>query len=175
MSRARTVAAVGVLSALFGASALITIPLPAMPVTLQCFAVALGAFVFGSKAATAAVAVYAAIGAAGLPVFAGMQGGVQVLVGPTGGFIWGFFLLAVLCGIGKDKGKALAVILGLLGLCACYTLGLAQYALITGTGLGAAFISVGSFFLVKDIILTLLAYPLSIAVINSLNKAERRR
>lgn len=172
MSRARTVAATGVLAALYCAAAFITIPFPFMPLTIQCFAVALGAFVFGAKAAVAAVAVYIGVGAVGLPVFAGVQSGVQVLVGPTGGFVWGFIGLALCCGIGKQKDRAHAIALGLFGLAICYTAGVAQYAFVTGVGFGTSFFAVGALYILKDLVLLLLSYPLSLSIIKGLNRAK---
>ncbi len=175
MRGAHSAAAVGVLAALFGAAAFITIPFPFMPLTLQCFAVALGAYVFGAKSAVSAVAVYGAAGAVGLPVFAGAQGGAQVLLGPTGGFIWGFLALALCCGIAKEKSKVYSLLLGLLGLALCYLAGVAQYACVTGVSFGASFFAVGALYILKDAVLVLLAQPLSVSIILALSKAEKRR
>jgi biotin transport system substrate-specific component len=46
--------------------------------------------------ALTAVGGYLVLGAVGLPVFAGFKGGIGVLLGPTGGFLIGFFLAAAL-------------------------------------------------------------------------------
>ena len=62
-----------------------------MPFTLQMFAMAFAIVVLTPREALAAIAGYLALGAVGVPVFSGMRGGVGVLAGPTGGFIWGFF------------------------------------------------------------------------------------
>lgn len=175
MNRTNTAVAVGVLAALFGVAAFITIPFPFMPLSLQCFAVALGALVFGAKTAVAAVAVYIATGAVGLPVFAGAQGGAQVLFGPTGGFIWGFVLLALCCGAAKGKNRAKSVLFVLLGLAVCYAAGVTQYAFVAGVSFGASFFAVGALYILKDTVLCLLALPLSKAVTNALNKAKNCR
>ncbi len=173
MSKTRTVAAVGVLGAVYCVAALISLPLPGMPVTLQCFAVALGAYVFGAKASLWATAVYVALGSAGVPVFAGVRGGVQVLFGATGGFVWGFFFLALACGVAKGRGKVTAVLLGLLGLALCYVLGILQYSVVTGTKLLPSFMGVGAPFLLKDIALVALACFLSAPVIKALNNTQK--
>ena len=79
----------------------ISIPLPTgVPVTLQTFAVALCGYVLGVGMGGSALAVYLALGAVGLPVFAGFSGGVGSFLGVTGGFLWGFFLMSLLCGLG---------------------------------------------------------------------------
>ena len=49
--------------------------------------------------AVLSVASYVLLGALGLPVFAGFNGGVGALLGPTGGFLWGFVLGSALAGL----------------------------------------------------------------------------
>lgn len=89
-------------------SAKIQVPGP-VPMTLQTLAVlALGAML-GSRLALAAVALYLAEGALGLPVFANtppLPAGIGYLVGPTGGFLIGFALAAALVGVAADRGLA---------------------------------------------------------------------
>ena len=68
----------------------LTIPVGAVPVSLGIFAVLLCSSVLGMRRSLVAVLVYIALGAVGLPVFAGWQGGFGVLAGPTGGYIWSY-------------------------------------------------------------------------------------
>ena len=77
------------------------VPIPGtpVPITLQTFVVMLAALMLPWKQAGAAVLMYLAAGAAGLPVFAGFNGGVGALLGPTGGFLWGFVLGSALAGL----------------------------------------------------------------------------
>lgn len=71
----RTVMA-GVFAALLVVLSQVSIPLPTgIPVTLQTFAVALCGCVLGPAVGSAAVGVYLALGAVGVPVFAGFSGG----------------------------------------------------------------------------------------------------
>ena len=91
----------GLFAAIIAVLTLVTIPMPSgVPITLQTFAVALCGYSLGCAKGTAATFVYVALGAVGLPVFSGMKGGFSVLVGPTGGYIYGFVGMAVLCGLG---------------------------------------------------------------------------
>jgi biotin transport system substrate-specific component len=78
---------------------LIVVPLPftVVPVTLQVFMIYLIVNMLGPYYGTLSCLVYLAIGAVGLPVFAGATGGVGVLLGPLGGFLFAFPLSA-LCG-----------------------------------------------------------------------------
>ena len=77
-------------------SAWVTVPLGPVPFTLQMFAIVFAVAVLKPREAIAAMAGYLILGAVGLPVFSGMRGGLGILAGPTGGFLWGsFFGVAV--------------------------------------------------------------------------------
>ena len=142
----------------------ITIPTPfGIPITLQTFAVALCGYFLGKRDGTISTLVYIAVGAVGVPVFAGFSGGIHKLAGPTGGFIFGFIFLALLAGAGmRAKNKAVAIAFGIIGVLACHALGIIQYSLVTGTGLVASFLVVSGWFLVKDAASAAIAYFLAL-------------
>lgn len=77
--------------AIMAVSAWVTIPIGPVPITLQMFAVTFAIVVLSPKESIAAIAGYLILGAIGLPLFSGMQGGLAKLMGPTGGFLWGYF------------------------------------------------------------------------------------
>ncbi|GGF19658.1 hypothetical protein GCM10010954_18010 [Halobacillus andaensis] len=83
----------------------VEIPLPLVPISGQTLAVGLTATILGSRQGAIAMVCYAALGAAGLPVFAGFSGGAQVLVGPTGGYIFGFIAAAYVTGLVLEKTR----------------------------------------------------------------------
>jgi biotin transport system substrate-specific component len=83
----------------------INVPVWPVPVTLQSFAIAALAAAFGMRIGVATVALYLLEGAVGLPVFA-TGGGLVYLVGPTGGFLLGFLLMAAIIGFAADKGAS---------------------------------------------------------------------
>lgn len=140
----------GVFAAVVSALSQISVPLPlGVPITLQTFAAALCGCYLGSLYGTAAIGVYIAVGAVGAPVFASMRGGFGVLLGPTGGFIFGFIPLALLCGIKCGKWYKSAV-LCCCGVIACHICGAAQYALIGGLRFNEAVYLVSLPFLPKD-------------------------
>jgi biotin transport system substrate-specific component len=89
---------------LLAASAQVTLPMWPVPATMQSLAVLLLGALGGPAAGVAAVAVYLAQGAAGLPVFAGGTGGLAVLMGPTAGYLLGFALAAWLAGHARGLG-----------------------------------------------------------------------
>lgn len=95
-SRTRTLVTTALLAALLAASAWVTIPVGAVPMTLQLFVLAVIVLVARPAEAAAAVGLYLAMGVAGLPVFSGAQGGPGVIGGPTGGYLVGFLVGAVL-------------------------------------------------------------------------------
>ena len=98
----------------------IMIPGP-VPFTMQTFGVFIAVGVLGGQLGSAAVFLYLLMGAMGLPVFAGMKGGLGALVGVTGGYIFGFLASAlVMWGLEKLIGRkpwALAVAMAVLLKC----------------------------------------------------------
>lgn len=88
-SNARSVSFVGLTIAIMAVSAWVTVPLGPVPFTLQMFAIVFAIVVLKPREAIIAMAGYLLLGAVGLPVFSGMRGGLGILAGPTGGFLWG--------------------------------------------------------------------------------------
>ncbi|MBR3464399.1 MAG: biotin transporter BioY [Clostridiales bacterium] len=74
----------------------ISIQIGPVPVTLQTLAVLAVLLTAGGRRGTIAIAVYLALGAVGVPVFAGFKGGPAAFVGPTGGFLVGFLVAALI-------------------------------------------------------------------------------
>jgi biotin transport system substrate-specific component len=134
---ARQVALVVGASLFVAMCARITIPLPGTPVplTVQNFGVLMVGLVLGSKRGFAALALYLAEGAVGLPVFNPMgPGGIAQLLGATGGFLLMYPLVAWVAGYVMEHGRksfARAAIGGLIGEVVLFTGGLAWLAVLT--------------------------------------------
>ena len=112
----------------------------AVPITLATLAIYLASLVLGWKRATAAVVIYILLGAVGVPVFSNLTGGLQKLVGPTGGYIAGYIPLALIAGLIADRlenawGYVIALLAGTLAL---YALGTAWFCISLGKDLGYA-------------------------------------
>ena len=164
----------------------IAIPMPTgVPVTLQTFAVALCGYFLGAGKGAAALGVYLLIGAVGVPVYSGFKGGFQVLLGSTGGFIFGFIAMAFLCGLsfkkaaGTKLSPVLRIAMGVAGVAACHLLGTIQYMIVTnvnpekaGIDLITSFLLVSAPYLVKDIISVVVAYLISIPLLKATAKVR---
>jgi biotin transport system substrate-specific component len=115
----------------------IFIPLPGTPVplTVQNFGVLLVALLLGSRRGFAALALYLAEGAMGLPVFSPTgPGGIAQLLGPTGGFLLAYPLVAWIAGFVMEQGKKTfgrAALGGLLAEVVLFTGGLTWLAVLT--------------------------------------------
>ncbi len=142
----------GVLAAVMAVLSQIAIPMPgSVPLTLQTFAVALCAALGGIRKGMPAVLVYLALGAAGVPVFAGFRGGIGVLLAHTGGFLWGFVPMALLCGLGGCSEKRLfAALMGFGGILLCHLCGILQYMAVSGLGFAESFLLISLPYLLKD-------------------------
>ena len=120
--KTRDVALVGLFAALTVICAWISIPLGPVPITLQTFAVFLGAALLGSRRSTWAVAVYILLGVVGLPVFSGFKS----LNPLTFGYVLGFLPLGLLTAASEKlfPRTKLALPLGMAaGLLVCYLIG----------------------------------------------------
>ena len=82
-------------AAIIAALAQIIIPIGAVPITLQTFAVGLVAAVFKPREATLSAILYLILGAIGLPVFAGGSGGLQSFFGPSAGYLLAYPFFAL--------------------------------------------------------------------------------
>ncbi|GAI99121.1 unnamed protein product [marine sediment metagenome] len=93
------------LACLTGLVAQIRIMLPwsPVPVTGQTLAVLLAGVLLGRWWGGISLAIYAGLGIAGVPWFAGWGSGLGYLAGPTGGYVIGFILAALFLGHFTDK------------------------------------------------------------------------
>ncbi len=122
-------------SLLIGLSAQIAIGWP-VPFTMQTFAVLMIGALFGARRGSLTVIAYLIEGSAGLPIFSHGRGGLPVLFGPTGGFLFGFVAAALLTGFlaqrGWDRRVITTILAMIIGNLLIYVFGLLWLSLLTG-------------------------------------------
>jgi biotin transport system substrate-specific component len=148
----RVMVRIALFAAVTAVLAQVSIPLPSgVPITLQTFAVALAGCYLGWKSGTVAIFVYIALGTAGLPVFASLRGGIEVITGATGGFIAGFLPMAALCGLGASiRSKFAAVPVALSAVAVCHLCGVLWFSVVTSTEFLPAAALVSLPYIIKD-------------------------
>ena len=171
----------GVILSVMGAclltmSAKVIVPGP-INITLQSLVVLMLGAVLGARLSVASVALYLAEGAFGLPVFTNtppMPAGLAYLMGPTGGFLVGFALAALIVGWAADRGMikrplvfAAALIAGEVALMGLGCLWLALFAHVgpglSGIGIARAYaVGVAPFMLGETIKVALAAVALPV-------------
>ncbi len=135
-----------------------------VPFTMQTFAVFSALLLLGGKRGFLAVGLYILLGAFGLPVFSGFRGGLGALLGPTGGYILGFLLTALLYWI--LEGRLHSLIPLILGLLLCYLFGTLWFVYVYAAdgkeiGFGAALGLCVLPYLIPDAIKLVLAFVLA--------------
>lgn len=182
-SRTRSVAYVGMTVALLAVSAWIALPLGPVPFTLQTFVLAFSLMVLRPSECLAALGAYLLLGAAGVPVFSGMRGGIGMILGATGGFLWGFLLGAVaallllrampLRGERSDAARGFAVCLAFL--LVSYACGWIQLMAVAGMGPLPAFLAAIAPFIVPDLAKLAVAVVVALAVRRALPSLRKAR
>lgn len=113
-SRIQKLCITGVMCAAICILSPIAIPMPlGVPLTLQTFIIAIAGIMLGGRQGMVATALYLLVGAIGIPVFSNFTGGYQCLIGPTGGFLLSFPLMAYIIGKGAEYMKRSPAILPL--------------------------------------------------------------
>ena len=130
--KARDLTQIAFMTALLCVCSWVTIPFT-VPFTLQTFAVFCAFLLLGWRNGLLSVLLYLLLGAAGLPVFSGFQGGVGHMVGPTGGYMIGFLffgLVFLLMDPLIRKNRKFAIVALLIGLVICYLFGSIWFSVV---------------------------------------------
>ena len=128
----------GMFTAVICVMAQLSIPTQPIPFTLALFAIFLTGALLPPRYAFLAVLSYLLLGAFGVPVFAGMKGGFQILSGMTGGYLMAYpimaFVTALFYKYGK-KHKIIALAIGMLvSLLICYLIGTTWFTFVSEFG-----------------------------------------
>lgn len=165
-----------IFTAITAIMAQIAIPLPfsPVPITMQPFAIFMAAIILGSRLGFISQLIYVLLGAIGIPVFTGFSGGLGVIMGPTGGFIIGFPIMAFIIGKISDKKMNMAINVAIMiaGILACYSIGVVQLSYVTGMDISKS-IAVGALpYIPFDIVKVVVAYVLGGTIRNRLVSAR---
>ena len=152
----------------------VSFPIGPVPVSLTILPLLLTAWLLGTKGALVTTALYLLLGAFGLPVFSGYQGGFHKLAGPTGGYLVGFLLMVLIAGLFMKlfKEKLVFSLLGcVLGILAAYALGTAWFMIQMQCDLPYALTVCVLPFIPFDLAKTAIAAAVGIPVKKALKKA----
>lgn len=163
---------VALLAAALAVLAQIIIPLGPVPFSMAMFGVYLAGALLQPAWAAACMGVYLALGVVGLPVFAGFKAGPQVLLGPTGGYLAGYFVIAVALALAVKytPNYWLQFAAALAATAGCYLLGTLWFMVSTGSGFIASLALCVLPFAIPDIAKAALALLLAKALTARLKK-----
>lgn len=116
----------------------VSIPIGPVPISLSVLVILVTVVVLGTWRALVSYTVYLLLGAVGMPVFTGFQGGLGKMAGPTGGYLLGFWLMILIGGIIMERSKRnlWLTMLGMaVGVAVDYVFGTAWFVLQTGSTL----------------------------------------
>jgi len=109
-----------------------------VPITLQTLVVLMSGAMLGPYYGALSMILYVVVGALGLPVFAGGGSGIGALLGPTGGYLFSYFIAAFVIGKylwARKNPKYLDYVIAMIaGTLVIYVLG-AGWALVVVSGL----------------------------------------
>ena len=112
-----------------------------IPITLATFGIYLVSALLGVKYATMSVIIYLILGVVGVPVFSGFNGGVQRIVGMTGGYLLGYLPCSLIISLiisGAKRSFILYLVAMLIGTVILYSIGTIWYIWQTGNTIFAA-------------------------------------
>lgn len=140
-SLAHDMVLISAFTAMIAVSAWITIPVLTIQFTMQLFAIFLALGTLGGRRGTVCVALYLVLGAVGLPVFSSFNAGIGALLGVTGGYLVGFFPMALvywgLRTVVKKQGMWVEILLMVSSLIVCYAFGTAWFIVLYTKNKGA--------------------------------------
>lgn len=170
-SRTKKIALIGLFAAVTAILAQISfyIPVSPVPVSFGIMAVFIAGLLLDPPGAFFSLLIYLALGATGLPVFSGGRGGFEVLLGPTGGFLFSYPLAALVISAGatlfdrlfnpkNPKVKRIAfhifafIVTATAFIFISYTLGTVFLSAVTGMTFKAALAAAVYPFIVLDLI-----------------------
>ncbi|MCR4649445.1 MAG: biotin transporter BioY [Lachnospiraceae bacterium] len=149
------------------------LPISPVPISLGILGVFFSVYVNGWLWGSLSCILYLLIGLVGVPVFSGFSGGAGKLLGPTGGYMIGYILLALIAGFFIEKFEKqipLHIVGMVLGTAACYLLGTIWLAISTKMNFQAALLAGVIPFIPADIVKMVIAILVGIPVRRGIKK-----
>lgn len=129
---------ISVCTALLCVLAPLTVPIGAVPISLSVFVVFLISGILKKEQVVLCCLLYLFLGSIGLPIFAGFKSGLGVLMGPTGGYLLSYPLMALVTGIllqlFRSKKILPLTVSFLVALLCCYVLGTLWFSISMNKG-----------------------------------------
>ncbi len=127
-NKTQTMVQIGLITAITCILAPFSIPIPfsPVPISLTVLVLYISAYILGSKRGTLSYFIYLLLGAIGLPIFSGFEGGFGKMLGPTGGYLIGFLFLISVAGFIIERypdNKVFHIFGMVVGTAICYTFG----------------------------------------------------
>ena len=140
----------------------ISLPMPhGIPLTMQVFAIVLISQLLKPFHAFICITIYILLGIFGVPVFANFSGGIERILGPTGGFIFGFYILSYILYLSQKANKSCKIFFTLIAVIIFHLIGVVQYSIVMKTTIINSIIIVSIPYFLKDIILIYVAILIS--------------
>ena len=160
--KARKMAYCAVFAALLAVCGWIAVPFGSSAFTMQTFGVFLTLGLLGGKWGCVAIGVWLAMGAAGLPVFTGLRGGIGVFMEISGGYLIGFVAAGLLFWLltFRNRGSLRTALAMALGLVCCYACATVWYCTAYHGSLTEGLSACVVPYLVPDVLKTVLAFLL---------------
>jgi biotin transport system substrate-specific component len=165
---------ISMMTAILAILSQINIPLAQVPFTLQTLGILLCGFILGPIDGPLSVLIYLLLGAAGVPVFAGLKGGLNILFGATGGFLFSFLIVAMVSGYASQRqtGKFNFYIVGLICILINYAIGVPYLAFYLNIPLEKA-LGFGFYpFIIPDLIKMIIAVNIGLDIKRRLAKLQ---
>lgn len=173
--RTKQIVITGLATAVICVVSMISIPLQPVPFTLSLFAIFLTGALLSPKSAFFAALVYLMIGACGVPVFAGMRGGLSVLLGVTGGYLVAYPLMSMIVALSVKllrRRNVLSLSIGMLiALLVCYLIGTVWFCLVMQVSFAEALAVCVIPFVAFDLLKAALALALALVLARILSKS----
>nr|WP_274892559.1 biotin transporter BioY [Thermoanaerobacterium sp. R66] len=157
----------------------ISIPLPfsPVPITGQTLALMLSGSLLDPITAFLSMAIYLALGAIGIPVFAGFHGGIGILLGPTGGYLLAMPIASFVTStiLKTEKINFLKLIISNIigGIVIVYLLGVLQLSIVAQLNLKKAVLLGALPYIPGDFIKVLLSSYLALKLMPILKKTHK--